>query len=128
MNDKPEASALLAAARDAFTAEILPALPPALRFTGLMIANAMGIVQRETALGDGPARAELARLGKLLQSGAGDPGSGEALRSALEDYNRRLAREVRAGRFDGPERAALLEHLTRTTEEKLAVSNPKALK
>ena len=35
--------------------------------------------------------------------------------------------DIRAGRFDGEERAALLEHLRRTTEAKLAVSNPKML-
>ena len=46
----------------------------------------------------------------------------------LAGYNRRLAGEIRAGRFDGKERAALLGHLRRTTGEKLAVSNPKMLK
>ncbi|MNC93355.1 hypothetical protein D3C83_99650 [compost metagenome] len=53
--------------------------------------------------------------------------TGEALPAALADYNRRLASQIRAGRFDREERAVLLEHLRKTTQEKLAVSNPKAL-
>ena len=127
MNDLPDARNLLATARDAFVAEILPALADAQRYTGLMIANAMAIAQREIEAGDAPARAECERLRKLMSERAG-PLAGEALHAAVAGYNRRLAGEIRAGRFDRAERAALLEHLRRTTEEKLAVSNPKALR
>jgi hypothetical protein len=126
MNDKPDARDLLATARTAFAAEILPALPEALRYTGLMIANAMAIAQRELEIGAAPARAECERLRELLRERAATP-SGEALYAELAGYNRQLAREIRAGRFDGEGRAAMLEHLHRTTEEKLAVSNPKIL-
>ncbi len=126
MNDRPDARELLGAARDAFTAEILPVLPEALRYTGLMIANALAIAQREIEAGDASARAEHARLCRLF-SGAPEALAGEALYGALAVYNQRLSHDIRVGRFDGRERAALLEHLRRTTEEKLAVSNPKAL-
>ncbi len=91
-----------------------------------MIANAMAIAQREIAAGDAPARAEYERLCKLLSERPAAP-AGDRLYDALAGYNRRLADEIRAGRFDGKERAAMLEHLRRTTEEKLAVSNPKVL-
>jgi hypothetical protein len=126
MNDRPDARDLLETARDAFTAEVLPAVPEALRYTALMIVNAIAIAQREIAAGDAPLRGEYGRLAGLL-SGAAAALDGDALREAVEDYNRRLANEIRAGRFDGEERAVMLEHLRRTTEEKLAVSNPKAL-
>ena len=126
MNDRPDARELLQAARDAFTAEILPALAHELRYTGLMVANAMAIVQREIEAGDAAARAEWERLGTLF-SERPEPLAGDALHGALASYNQRLANDIRAGRFDGRERAAMLEHLRRTTEEKLAVSNPKAL-
>lgn len=126
MNDRPDARDLLEIARHAFTAEVLPAVPEALRYTALMIANAIAIAQREIAAGDAPLRGEYQRLAGLLSGNAAAP-DGDALREAVEDYNRRLANEIRAGRFDGEERAAMLEHLRRTTEEKLAVSNPKAL-
>lgn len=126
MNDRPHAPELLATARDALTTEILPALPQGLRYIGLMILNAMAIAQREIAAGDAPARAEYERLCELL-SERSVALAGDRLYGALAGYNRRLAEEIRAGRYDGKERAAMVEHLRRTTEEKLAVSNPKAL-
>ena len=73
------------------------------------------------------AQAELARLRELFAERA-KPLSGAALEAALAGYNRRLATEIRAGRFDDRERAALLDHLEKTTADKLAVANPKALK
>ncbi len=126
MNDRPDARELLEIARDAFAAEVLPAVPEAQRYTALMIANALAIAQRELAVGDAPLHAEYRRLSELLSENAGTV-HGQALHAAVEGYNRRLAAEIRAGRFDREGRAALLEHLRRTTEEKLAVSNPKAL-
>jgi hypothetical protein len=126
MNDRPHAPELLRAARDAFIAEILPVLPEALRYTGLMVANALAIVERELAAGDAAARAECERLRTLL-AGPFEPLAGDALPAALARYNQRLADDIRAGGFDGEARGALLDHLRQTTEEKLAVSNPKVL-
>jgi hypothetical protein len=126
MNDRPHATELLKAAREAYTAGILPALPEALRYTALMVANAMAIAAREIAAGDAAARAECERLRALLPERS-EGLAGEKLQRALEEYNQRLVHEIRAGRFDGKERGVLLEHLRRTTQEKLAVSNPKAL-
>lgn len=126
MNDLPHAADLLKTAREAVTAEILPALPEALRYTGLMVANAIAIAERELAAGDAAARAECERL-QELSSERFEPLAADTLTDALARYNRLLAGDIRAGRFDGKERGALLEHLRRTTEEKLAVSNPKAL-
>ena len=126
MNNHPNAQELLAIARDTFTVEILPALPEKLRYTGLMIANAMAIAQREIEAGEAPARAEFERLRKLLPERS-KPLAGDALHSALAGYNHSFASEIRAGRFDDQERAALLDHLRQTTAEKLAVSNPRAL-
>ena len=132
MNDRPDARNLLETARGALTADILPALPEALRYTGLMIANAMAIAQRELEAGDARLRDEHERVSRLLAERPGSERAGtpaaDALHGVLEDYNRRLARAIRFGRFDGNERAAMLDHLRRTTEEKLGVSNPKLLK
>ena len=126
MNNRPNASELLVIARATFTAEILPALPEKLRYSALMIANALAIARREIEAGDAPLRAEFERLTMLLAEIPREV-TGEALPAALADYNRRLASQIRAGRFDREERAVLLEHLRKTTQEKLAVSNPKAL-
>ena len=126
MNDRPNAAELLKAARDAFSAELLPALPEALRYTALMVANALAIAERGLTAGDIAARAERERLCRLLPE-CPAPVAAEGLSDMLARYNRRLAEDIRAGRFDGEQRGTLLEHLRVTTEEKLAVSNPKAL-
>ena len=126
MNDRPTASELLAIARAAFASNILRTLPEEARYTGLMIAAAMGIAQREIDAGDASARAEHERLCTLL-SERHEPPAARALHAALVSDSRRLAGEIRAGRFDGAKRKELFEHLRRTTEEKLAVSNPKTL-
>ena len=125
MKNKPEASALLAIARDTFTTKIFPGLPENLRYVGLMIANAVAIARREIEAGDEAARGELDRLCALFGETPHAIDSG-GLHATLAEYNRRLARAIRAGQFDSGN-AALLEHLRKTTEEKLAISNPKAL-
>ena len=127
MNDRPDAQNLLETARAALVAEILPALSGAPRYTALMIANAMAIALREMAAGDAPLHAESGRLRALLPELAQAP-PGAPLRETLTGYNRRLIEAIRGGRFDTAERGALLDHLRRTTEAKLAVSNPKMLK
>jgi len=126
MNDRPHAVELLKAAREAAIAEILPALPEALRYIGLMVANAIAIAEREIAAGETAAYAERERL-QVLLSQPSEPIAGDTLSGVLARYNQSLAADIRAGRFDGERRDALLVHLRRTTEDKLAVSNPKAL-
>ena len=48
--DRPDAAELLAIIRDVFARELQPSLPSAQRVTGLMVANALGIVERELRL------------------------------------------------------------------------------
>jgi uncharacterized protein DUF6285 len=127
MNDRPDARNLLETARSALIAEILPALTGASRYTALMVANAIAIAQREIAAGDAPLQAERERLRALLPECAEVPVAGRALHEVLAEYNRRMIEAIRTGSFDGEKRGALLDHLRRTTEAKLAVSNPKLL-
>lgn len=118
MRDEPTAENLLNTARDLFREKLLPALPRELRYDALMVANAMAIAGRQTAAGDAPLREAKQRLSALY-------GDGE-----LADLERRLAADIRAGRFDPeePEREAVFDHLWRTTRAKAAESAPKALK
>ena len=126
MNDRPDAAELLDIARRTLLGDILPHLPQALRYGTLMIANAMAIAGREHAAAGADAEAEIESLARLFaERPAQLPGT--ALHAALADYNRRLAAAIRAGRFDGSERPALLVHLRRTAAARLAVTNPKAL-
>ena len=124
MNDRPDAAELLAIARRTLLDEVLPRLPGELRYRALMIANAMAIAAREHAAGGADASAELARLQALYGEPQRVPAA-SALRAVLNDYNRRLAADIRAGRRDG--RAGLREHLSQTTAAKLAIANPKAV-
>lgn len=125
MKCSPEASGLLAIARETFIAQLLPALPENVRYTALMVANAMAIARRDIETGEASARAELRRLRVLFSEASSEPDA-DQLRGTVADYNRRLVQAIRAGRYDS-DNAALLEHLRRTIEEKLAISNPKAL-
>src|SRR5512135_169972 len=103
MRDIPDASNLLATARDALVDELLPALPRDLRHTGLMIANAMAISAREQRQGAQALLAETARMRELLRSvapaahppAAADGADPVALR-------RLLAAAIRAGAFADP--------------------------
>lgn len=125
MKCSPEASGLLAIARETFIAQLLPALPENVRYTALMVANAMAIARRDIETGEASARAELRRLRVLFSEASSEPDANQ-LRGTVADYNRRLVQAIRAGRYDS-DNAALLEHLRRTIEEKLTISNPKAL-
>jgi len=73
MSDISDAADLIATARDALLAELLPALPKERRYTGLMIANAMAIAVREERLGFDAARSEAARLRNLLDAVGASP-------------------------------------------------------
>ena len=125
MNDTADARDLLDIARSTLLNQVLPHVPGELRYEALMIANAMAIAAREHAAGDRPARDELTRLCDLFGETGHPPH--RALEAAIAHYNRRLAADIRAGRFDDKNRDALLYHLQQTSTDKVAIANPKAL-
>jgi hypothetical protein len=93
-----------------------------------MIANAMAIAARETEAGEAPVQSALARLNALYA----EPTvalNGAKLREALAQRERRLAQDIRAGRFDekSERQQAMLRHLRESVAARLRVSNPKAL-
>jgi hypothetical protein len=106
MLDKPPAAMLIAEARRALEDGVAPGFPQK------VVANALGIAQRELDLGPGLTDAERQRLRGLLR----DAGDTPALNAALADA-------IRAGTIalDDP---ALLDHLIRTTIAKLDVDQP----
>lgn len=124
MNDRPDATELLEIARSTLLDELLPRLPDELRYSALMIANAMVIAAREHAAGDAAASAELARLHELYGEPQLTPAR-STLYTLLSRYNQRLGADIRAGRCDGW--AGLRGHLEQTTADKLAVADPKVL-
>lgn len=126
MNDIPDAGKLLAIARATLLDKLLAHVPGDLRYEALMIGNAMAIAIREQANGEAASRAELARLRALFGEREKSV-TQDALADALGGYRERIASDIRSGRFDGAERAALLAHLAQTAADQLAISNPKAL-
>jgi plasmid stabilization system protein ParE len=128
MYDHPNAVELLAVARDTFLQELMPLLPESSRYSALMLANALAIATREVEAGSGPAQSELESLARLYGEVAEGVHDEQALDEALRAGNRRLAADLRAGRFKGAELAAVREHLLQVTRAKLRVSNPKYLK
>jgi hypothetical protein len=133
MRDHPDGAELLQAARALLRDSVLPALPAEQRHAALMIANAMGIAERQLRAGDAPAVEEWRSLRRLL--GVGDaadepaPPSADELDAALLGLNRTLVQRLRAGEADPGQalHAALRHHLEFVALQRLAESNPKAL-
>ena len=71
------------------------------------------ILEREARLGPDADAAERTRLAKLLGRGG-----------TLDDLNRELARQLRAGERDERD-TALMAHLEATIADKIAIANPK---
>jgi len=114
--DHPTASELLSAIADFLREEATPALDkaePRLGFQMRVAVNSLAILERETRLGPAADAAEQARLVELL----GHDGT-------LEDLNRELARQLRAGERDERD-ATLMTHLDATVADKIAIANPK---
>ena len=107
---------LLAAVADFLREEATPALDksnPGLGFQMRVAANSLAILEREARLGPAADARERERLVNLL----GRDGS-------LDDLNRELARQLRAGQRDERD-AALMAHLEATIADKIAIANPK---
>lgn len=114
--DRPSAAELLIAIADFLREEATPALDradPRLGFQMRVAVNSLAILEREGRLGPAADAREHARLAALL----GQDGS-------LEELNRELARQIRAGRRDERD-ANMMIHLTATTADKIAIANPK---
>lgn len=112
MQDQPSPASLLEAVAAFLRDEAAPALPPHAGFQARVSANVVDLVRRQLEAGPAEA-AEHARLRALL----GEEG-------ALEELTALLARRIEEGGIDiaSPE---LIDHLRRTTREKIAVDQPK---
>jgi hypothetical protein len=125
-NDVPDAAALLATARETLASELLPALSGELRYRGLMVANALAIAAREMASGHDAIRREIELLRPLAAQPVppSDAGSDD-----VQALRRRVAAAIRDGRFDDDVHAkTLLAALDEIAVQRLAISNPKALR
>ncbi|AMK31157.1 TPA: DUF6285 domain-containing protein [Pseudomonas aeruginosa] len=116
---QPHAHELLEIARQTLLEQVLPALPGELRYPTLMIANAMAIAARENRLDAVVGLQEQAHLAALNDTTA----------PSLQQARSQLARAIRQGRHDAPHSAhVLVETLRHVTLDRLAISNPKAVR
>ncbi len=129
MSGHSNAQDLLQVARDELVKQLLPALPASLRYQALMVANAMAIAARECQTGREATQAELSGLQNLLHETVDARQAGGELQQSLQALRRKLAAEIRLGKFDAPDarRAELLAHLAASAANELAISNPKML-
>jgi hypothetical protein len=125
MQDRPTAIELLAAVRHFLEQDIMPGLEGRRRFHTLVATNVLSIVERELATEEDSLGAEWKRLSDLLQTGD-VPTSLSALRSAVRELTERLTSEIKAGKHDDD--APVRDHLRKTTNEKLAIANPRMLR
>ena len=116
MQDAPDAAQLLAAVARFLRDDAGPALARAgdnaLAYQARMAANMLAIAGRQAALAPAMAADELARLQALLGQ-AGD----------LAMLNQQLAERIAAGEI-GLDHPGLMDHLWRSTLDKLAVDQP----
>jgi hypothetical protein len=108
MMDQPSMRELVDAVREFLETRAMPELKGHTAFHARVAANALAVVVRELEQGGKSAHDEAARLRGLL----GHDGT-------LEDLNRDLCKRIRAGTFT-PETPGLVDHLERTTREKIA--------
>lgn len=129
MQDRPTASELLEAALAAYVRDLLPEIPGEKRYMALMVANALAIVGRDLAQGEALLQKEIKRLQELLTLPSSEIKNSDSFKAEAESLNRQLVAQIRTGAFDEQDAARDLQaHLVATTAEKLATSNPKALR
>ncbi|HEX6792324.1 MAG TPA: DUF6285 domain-containing protein [Casimicrobiaceae bacterium] len=126
MSDVADAGDLLTIAREALISGLLPALAAEDRYTALMIANAMAIAARESALGEAATKREVERL-RSLTTDIIPPDHPDA--NDVAALRRRATAAIRDGRFDDDAHAKpLLSALLDICTDRVGISNPKALR
>lgn len=135
MTDVSTPEGLLEIAVDAMRRDILPALDGDRRFTGLMIANAMSIAQRQCAAsrdGEEPAVTEFrADIERRLSGSASEsaPSGTDADPASVATLLHELANAIRSGTADPgrPLHEPLHAYLVDQVHRELQVVNPRYL-
>ena len=128
MQDRPNATELVAAVRGFLEADVAPALTGRRRFHALVAANVLAIVERELVREEERVLDEWQRLARLLDVTGDPPPRLELALRGVRDLEERLADRIRAGDADAGEFAERVRaHLRATVLEKLRIANPKYL-
>ena len=128
MQDRPNATELVAAVRAFLEADVVPALAGRRRFHALVAANVLAIVERELVGEEERVVDEWQRLARLLEVTGGPPPRLDLALRGVRDLEERLTDRIRAGDADCGEFAERVRaHLRATVLEKLRIANPKYL-
>jgi hypothetical protein len=127
MRNSPDAASLLRVARETLLNELLELLPEEQRYAMRMAANALAIAAREAETAEADLVKELRLLSELYGEDAVQA-SGASLHERIAKTNKRFARNIRDGVFDGACAQGVQALLMDQVRARLRISNPKYLK
>jgi hypothetical protein len=128
MQDRPNATELLAAVRTFLEADVIPASTGRRRFHALVAANVLSIVERELVREEERVLDEWRGLARLLDVTVDPPPRLELLKAGVRELEAQLIERIRAGDADAGDFAERVRaHLRATVLEKLRIANPKYL-
>ena len=126
MRNSPDAAGLLRIARETLLDELLESVPEERRHLLRMAANALAIAAREAEAGEGDLVKELRLLGELYGEDVVQA-AGASLRERIAKMNKRFARDIRDGIFDGACAPGVHALLMDQVRARLRISNPSYL-
>lgn len=127
MRNRPDAADLLRIARDTLLSELLDALPEERHYAMRMAANALAMAAREAESGEVDLVKELRLLSELYGEDVVQA-AGANLRERIAKMNKRFARDIRDGIFDGACAQGVQALLMDQIRARLRISNPQYLK
>ena len=120
MSERDEMAALLRTAREELRNRLMPGLAGEARYLAAMVANSLAIAARMLERGEETAAAERRALAALYGAEGAD--------LSLATLRRRLARDIREGRFDGVREEELRAALAARVRARLAIDDPSRLR
>lgn len=123
MRNNPDAAGLLHIAREMLLNELLELLPEERRYAMHMAANALAIAAREAETGETDLVNELRLLSELYGEDVVHA-AGANLQERIAKINKRFARDIRDGIFDGACAQGVQALLTNQVRARLRISNP----
>jgi hypothetical protein len=127
MRHNPDAAGLLHIARETLLNELLELLPEERRYAMRMAANALAIAAREAETADVDLVEELRLLSELYGEDEVQA-AGANLHERIAKMNKRFARDIRDGIFDGACAQGVQALLMDQVRARLRISNPGYLK
>ena len=128
MQDRPNATELLAAVRAFLEADVVPNASGRRRFHALVAANVLAIVERELVRDEERVLDEWRSLARLLDVTVDPPPRLELLKAGVRELEEQLTERIRAGDVDAGDFAERVRaHLRATVLDKLRIANPKHL-